>query len=150
MKHNLDFVDRKIIAILQQNARTTLKEMASKVYLSSPATSARIEKLENMGYIAGYHANVDKERLGYKLKAFINVEVENSRKEEFLSLAKNCPCVVECNCITGEYAMLLQVAFPNTEELEDFVSKIQEFGKTQTQMVFSTPVEHREILCPMG
>jgi Lrp/AsnC family leucine-responsive transcriptional regulator len=58
--------------------------------------------------------------------------------------------VIECSCITGEYAMLLEVAYSNTKELEDFVSQAQKFGKTQTQIVFSTAIEHREISTLVG
>lgn len=49
----LDKVDKKIIQILQKNARTPLKEIAAQVFLSSPSVSARIEKLEHEGVITG-------------------------------------------------------------------------------------------------
>ena len=145
MKQQLDYVDRKILGILQKNARTSLKDIAAHVFLSSPAASARIEKLEKEGYIDGYHASVNKEKMGYGIKAFINIIVDAAHKETFLDRVMACPNVVECNCITGDYAMLLEVAYPNTEELEAFVAGLQSYGKTQTQIVFSTAIEHREI-----
>ena len=52
----MDDIDRKILKILQENARTSLKTIAEKTFLSSPAVSARIEKLEKDGIISGYHA----------------------------------------------------------------------------------------------
>ncbi len=55
----MDDIDRKILKILQDNARTSLKIIAEKTFLSSPAVSARIEKLEKDGIISGYHAMVD-------------------------------------------------------------------------------------------
>ena len=55
MRQQLDSVDRKILHILQENARTSLKDIAAQEFLSSPATSARIDKLERQGYILGYH-----------------------------------------------------------------------------------------------
>ena len=58
---------------------------------------------------------------------------------------RQCRNVIECNCITGDYAMLLEVVYPDTESLERFVGKMQKYGKTQTQIVFSTAVEHREL-----
>ena len=54
--HELDAVDRTILNILQRNAKCPLKEIAEKVYLSTPAVSARIEKMEKEGYILGYQA----------------------------------------------------------------------------------------------
>ena len=51
-----------------------------------------------------------------------------------------------CNCVTGKYSMLIKVAFNTTMDLDTFIGKLQHFGNTETQIVFSTPVEHREII----
>lgn len=150
MKQGLDAIDEKIIEILQQNARTTIKEIASQVYLSSPAVTARMERLEEKGIVAGYHAQVDPEAFGYRIKAFINLEVEPSQKQDFYPYIDTIPNVIECNCVTGEYAMLIEVAFWSTAELDQFINELQRFGKTRTQIVFSTVVEHRGLpaKCP--
>lgn len=73
--YEIDNIDRKILRQLQANARTPLKEIAAEVFLSSPAVSARISNLEHLGYIRGYHAEVDPVALGYHIRAFINLEV---------------------------------------------------------------------------
>lgn len=150
MRQQLDSVDRKILHILQENARTTLKDIAAQVYLSSPATSARIGRLEREGYILGYHTCVNKEKLGNRIRAFVNVELLAGKKDAFLNFARACNHVIECSCITGEDAMLLEVAYSSTRELEQFVSQVQKFGRTQTQIVFSTAIEHREISTLIG
>ncbi|BCJ93280.1 AsnC family transcriptional regulator [Anaerocolumna cellulosilytica] len=141
----MDHVDEQILTILQKNARTPLKIIADQVFLSSPAVAARISKLEKDGIIKGYHAEVNWLKLGYHITAFINLEVEPYQKTEFYPFIKSCPNVLECNCVTGHYAMLLKVAFPSTMELDSFIGQIQKFGRTSTQIVFSTAVEHRGI-----
>ena len=150
MKQQLDSVDRKILHILQKNARTSLKDIASQVYLSSPATSARIDKLEREGYILGYHMCVNKEKLGNRIRAFVNVRVFPGKRDAFLDLARGCNNVIECSCMTGEDAMLLEVAYSSKGELEAFVSQARKFGRTQTQIVFSTSIQHREISPRIG
>ena len=80
---DMDNIDRKILTILQQNARTPLKVIAEQVFLSSPAVSARIERLESAGYILGYQAQLSCAAMGYQIKAFINLEIEPSQKPEF-------------------------------------------------------------------
>ena len=145
MRQQLDSVDRKILHILQENARTSLKDIAAQVFLSSPATSARIDKLEREGYILGYHTCVNKEKLGNRIRAFINVEVLPGKKESFLNLARACNNVIECSCITGDYSMLLEVQFKSTDELDQFIGELQVYGRTKTQIVFSTYVDHREV-----
>ena len=121
----MDRIDKKIITLLQKNARMPLKALAEQVFLSSPAVSARIERLEKEQIISGYEAKVNPFKLGYHITA--------------------CPNVVECNCVTGDFSMLLKVMFPSTQELDTFIGQLQKFGRTSTQIVFSTPVETRGI-----
>ena len=129
----MDHIDRKIIDLLQNNARAPLKEIADHVFLSSPAT------------ITGYQAQVDAPKLGYMVKAFINLDMDPQRKPEFYPYIQSCPHVVECNCVTGDYSMLIEVLFGTTQELDQFINHLQQFGRTRTQIVFSTPVEHRGV-----
>lgn len=145
MKNSLDAIDEKIVELLQDNARIAIKEIAAQVFLSSPAVTARMERLETCGIIKGYHAAVDSVNLGYKIKAFINLDLEPVQKEEFYPFIKSIENVVECNCVTGEYSMLIEVEFIDTEELDEFINNLQQYGKTRTQIVFSTPVEHRGV-----
>lgn len=65
MEYTLDSVDKKIIGMLQKNARIPVKEIAKEVYLSSPAVSARISRLEKEGILKGFHALVNYEASGY-------------------------------------------------------------------------------------
>lgn len=146
----MDKIDRKILSILQENARTPLKFIAEQVYLSSPAVSARIERLENAGYILGYQAQLSSQQMGYQIKAFIQLEIEPVQKAEFYPYIQNCPNVMECNCVTGDYSMLLKVCFHTTQELDQFINQLQQFGRTRTQIVFSTPVEHRGVPAAEG
>ena len=141
----MDKIDIKILSLLQENARHPLKYLAEKVFLSSPAVSARIERLENQGIIKGYHAALDPLTLGFHITAFINLTLEPHQKTEFYPFIEACPNVLECNCVTGNYSMLIKVCFPSTLELDHFIGQLQTYGKTETQIVFSTPVQPRGI-----
>lgn len=107
----MDRIDRKIIDILQTNARAPLKEIADRVFLSSPAVSARIAKLEKDGVLTGYQAQVAPLKLGQLVKAFINLDMDPKLKPEFYPYIQSCGNVVECNCVTGDYSMLIEVLF---------------------------------------
>ena len=139
MDHKLDNIDKKIIEMLQKNARVSIKDIAKEVFLSSPAVSARIEYLEKSGIISGYHAQVNPMFLGYHIKAFINLEVEPSQKKEFYPFIQAIPNVIECNCVTGRYSQLIKVAFETTEALDGFIGELNNYGHTETQIAFSTP-----------
>ncbi len=125
----MDHIDRKIIDLLQNNARAPLKEIADHVFLSSPAVSARMAQLENYGTITGYQAQVDAPKLGYMVKAFINLDMDPQRKPEFYPYIQSCPHVVECNCVTGDYSMLIEVLFGTTQELDQFINHLQQFAQ---------------------
>ena len=141
----MDDIDRKILKLLQENARTSLKTIAEKTFLSSPAVSSRIERMEREGIILGYEAQVDPIKLGYHILAFINLNVLPEDKPKFYAYANGVPNILECRCVTGEYSMLMKVAFPSTRELDIFVGQLQTYGKTSTQIVFSTHVGPRGV-----
>ena len=143
--YSLDEVDRKILELLEKDARMSLKDMAAKVYLSSTAVSSRIERLKKAGVIEGFHVQINPIALGYYTKAFINLEVEPDQKKEFYPYIQKCKNVVACNCVTGEYSMLIEVVFKHTMALDQFIGELQRFGKTKTLIAFSTSVEHRNL-----
>lgn len=142
----LDHIDKEILNLLQKHARMSLKEIAAKVFLSSPAVSTRIDKLMKEGYIDSFQAHLNPIALSYHIKAFINLEVEPIQKSEFYPFIESIPNVIECNCVTGDYAMLISVLFQSTADLDRFINQLQQFGRTKTQIVFSTSVKHRGVV----
>lgn len=142
--HELDSVDYQIIRLLQENSRASAKDISEKVFLSSTSVANRIEHLMEKGIIERFDVRINPLALGYFTKAFINLEVEPRQKKVFYPYIAKCRNVVQCNCVTGDFSMLLEVIFHNTIELDHFIGKLQRFGKTKTLIVFSTSVEHRE------
>ncbi|HJA21947.1 MAG TPA: Lrp/AsnC family transcriptional regulator [Candidatus Limosilactobacillus intestinipullorum] len=142
----MDKIDQRIINLLQKNARASLKDLSKECFISSPAIAARINKLEKTGIITGYHSTINMEKIGFHVRAFIQVQLEPRQKEEFYPYIQSIPNVIECNCVTGDYSEIMEVIFPSTTDLDDFINIIQQrFGKTSTQIVFSTSVNHRGI-----
>jgi Lrp/AsnC family leucine-responsive transcriptional regulator len=138
---NIDEMDVQILNLLKMNARMSLKEISGEVHLTTPALSARIEKLERAGFIKGYHADIDLEKIGYKIKAFIMISVLPEDQRKFYDFIQKEDCILECCHITGPFSMLLKVVFPSTSDLDTFIGQLQEFGRTETQVVFSTVLE---------
>ena len=112
----MDKIDLKLISLLQKNSRIPLKALAAEVFLSSPATAARIEKLENDGMISGYSATLDHKKLGFPITAFINLEMHPQDTPDFypfqivFSTAK---------CISGvDIGKIEAGAYPDTPVLK--------------------------------
>jgi Lrp/AsnC family leucine-responsive transcriptional regulator len=141
----MDDIDKKIVKTLQKNARTSLKNIAQTTFLSSPAVSARIEKMEREKIITGYRAAVDLKKLGYDLTAFISIDVSPAEKIRFYGEMESVSNVLECHCVAGEYSILVRAVFLNTMELDVFMGELQKYGKTSAQIVFSTPVGPRDM-----
>lgn len=141
----MDEIDRKILQLLQKNGRMSLKGIAEHTYLSSPAVSARIVRLEKSGIITGYHASVDPVKLGCQIMAYVSVAVPDADQPEFFEEMEASPNILECSCVTGEYSVLLKTAFAGTAELEAFVSEIGRYGRTKAQIAYSTPVKQKNM-----
>ena len=140
--NELDKIDIQLLKALQENARTSIKELASQVYLSSPATASRISRMEKMGYtvIEG------ESELGYPIKAIINIQTDRKGRESLFSFIYRCPNVTECAFVSGIYSIVISVFFENTQKLDKFINEIQKRGAdTMTQIVLSTPILHRGI-----
>lgn len=134
----MDKLDIEILKLLSTNARMSLKQISEAVGITSPAVKTRIRKMEEDKIIRGYHVDLDTKSAGFMVTAFINVAVDAVRKQEFDDFIQNCPNVIECYGITGNYFALMKVLFKSTMELDIFLHFIQKYGETSTNIVLST------------
>lgn len=149
--NHIDMIDERILAELQANGRLTMKALAERVGLSSPAMIERVRRLEDRGVIAGYRAIVAPEALGRPLTALIAAEVERQHFDRFLQRVRDDPAVAECHRTTGEATFLVKVNVPGTAELETLVDELGATGaRCTTSLVLSSPVVWREVTPPPG
>ena len=147
MKDNvLDELDKAILILLATNAKMPVKQIAEKVFASAPTVNTRIMELSKSGIIKGYRAEIDTARLGDSIKCYINIEVDTSLREPIYEFLKNSKNVISCDRVTGEYSFVVQAIFENMHEMDSFVNEAQRFGKTKTQIVFSTIISPRNVI----
>ena len=121
----MDQADRRIVDLLQRNARTTQSELARAVGLSQPAVAERIRKLEERGVITGYGARVDAAELGIDVAAFIGVGIEHPKFfDGFTKKVKGLDEVLECHRVAGEDSYLLKVKTRNTRSLDRLLVEV--------------------------
>ena len=142
----MDAIDKKIIQNLQENARMPIKDISARIGLSSPAISIRIAKLEREGIISGYSMELNREKLGYHVTAYITVEMAPSLKEAFHDALVDCPNVLECSSVTGLCSQIVKAVFRSTAELDTFLTQIQTYGRTSTHIVLSEHIPPRDLL----
>jgi Lrp/AsnC family leucine-responsive transcriptional regulator len=146
---DMDTADRIILKTLAENARTPIKGLAEKAFLSSPAVSARVDRLEKSGIIRSYQAELDLKALGYEILAFINLSITPERRGEFQQWIESCTNVLECHHLAGTADYMLKVLVRNTLELEDFLmnklKKIEGVVSSNTFISLSTLKEEINI-----
>jgi len=120
----LDRIDWLLLAELQRNGRLTNAELAERVHLSASACLRRVQRLERDGTIAGYRAEVDAERIGLGLQAFVRVQLVHHDAESVAAFARfvnDWDEVVACHALTGDMDYLLQVAVRDLEHFSRFL-----------------------------
>lgn len=123
----LDAVDMEILRALQKNARLTAKELAAMVNLSTTPVFERVKRLEQRGYVKGYVAVLDAEKLGRGFVVFCSVKMRRIGREiaeDFARVVRSIPEVTECYNISGSYDYLLKIHAPNMKYYQEFVLNI--------------------------
>ena len=123
----IDALDRKILALLQLDARLTNNELSERINLSPSQCSRRRQRLEEAGLIRGYRAIVDREGLGFSLVSMVSVTLathnpDNARR--FAELVMRLPQVQEAYALTGEMDYILKVVSPDLKALSEFVNDV--------------------------
>jgi len=142
----MDCTDIKILEILQQDGRISMKDLGKKVGLTSPAVSERVKRLEESGTITGYKAIVNPDKVNKSIKAFISIAIKAEKYQRFLEYAPGNVYIIECHHVTGGDCMIIKVMVENMEELEKVIDDLKRFGNTQTNLILSTPIENKVIL----
>lgn len=144
----LDEIDRRILEMLQADCKIALARVGEQVGLSAPSVVERVRKLENEGFIQGYHARLNARRLGLDVIAFISVWTAHPQViKDFhakLTQLSELEDVLECHHVTGDPSLLLKVKTRNTQSLERLISALRSFPgveRTETNVVLSTLVE---------
>jgi Lrp/AsnC family leucine-responsive transcriptional regulator len=124
----LDALDKRILAALQEEGRLSYEELGAKVGLSASATLRRVKRLEEAGVIAGYVALVRARKVGLALSAYINVRMEKhsdvhkrSPMDAFAAAVQTWPEVQECVSLTGDMDYLLKVVVADMDHYTRFV-----------------------------
>jgi Lrp/AsnC family leucine-responsive transcriptional regulator len=108
----LDATDRKILAVLQEDGRISLSDLATRVALSPSPCLRRIRRLERTGIIARYVAVLDQAKVGLPVSVFVSIKLESQRVEaleRFKKAIAKWPEVLECYLMTGPRDYLLRI-----------------------------------------
>ncbi|TYB64915.1 Lrp/AsnC family transcriptional regulator [Nonomuraea sp. PA05] len=148
MTEELDETDWSILAELQRDGRLPLTELGRRVSLSASATTERVRRLETLGVITGYRAEIDLAKVGYAILAVVRLKYPGNRHEPLRRLLGERAEILECLRTTGEDCYTLKVAAGSMAHLERIVDELAQFGSTTTNLVYSRPLPYRGPCAP--
>lgn len=138
----MDQLDRRILALLCENARMPVKDIAQQVALTSPAVSSRIRKMERDGVIARYTVVMNPQDKNV-INALISVATLPAQRDALTTALQQEPQVQKCFHVTGSHSYIVKVCCPDMAALEHLITQLQAFGQTSTQIILSTPVDRQ-------
>ena len=146
----IDYIDRQILNILQQNARTSNAEIARQIDMAPSAVLERIRRLEARGVLQGYEARINPEALGLHLLAFVFVASSDMAGElETATQLARIPEVQEVHHIAGEDCFVIKVRVPDAKSLgrllRERIGAIPTVRSTRTTVVLETVRESAQL-----
>ncbi len=123
----LDSIDWKILAALQNEARIANVDLAERVNLSPSPCLARVRALEREGFISRYVTLLDPSAVGFGVSVFVQVRLERQVQSSLVAFEKAVtarPEVMECYLMTGTSDYLLRVVVPDLQEFQKFVTGV--------------------------
>ena len=141
----LDQIDRKILEILQTNAKITNAQLSKEIGLSPAPTLERVKKLETSGLIKSYHAMLDIEKVGLGVSTFVQVTLSGHNKrniDAFVKEINKIEEIIECHHITGSCDFILKIITKDIASYQKLmlerVSEIKEVDNMQSMVILST------------
>lgn len=132
----MDAIDLKILSLLQKNAKKTMKELSEDVHLSAPATTERVKKLEDQGYIEAYRAQINLQRMNRVIQAMVLFKTRDCKG--LANFCENHSDVLTCYRVAGEISYIAHVATTSVETLEKFIDQAMFYGTPSTNIILSS------------
>lgn len=144
----MDAKDRNIIRLLEEDARLTYAEVGEAVGLAASSVHDRVRKLEKSGVIRGYRADLDLEKGGYPITAFVSLALRASSPADIPARVAEFALVESCYSVAGDNSYVLIVRAPQTKDLEELLDALRAKLDviTRSTIVLSTPFERRPVL----
>jgi Lrp/AsnC family leucine-responsive transcriptional regulator len=148
MQLDMDDVNWRILALLQENARISFSEIGRQVGLTSTAVAERVRRLEDARVVRSYRIVPGDGELGYPITAFVTIAVHFGGAGQLVRLCSELAEVIECHHVTGEDAYLLRVRATSVHHLEEVLQRLRRVGEPTASIVLSTPIDHKPLRRP--
>lgn len=138
---DLDPKDKKILNILVENSRLSLRQIAKKAKVSVATVMHHVKKLEKDGIIKNYTAKLDYEKVGYDVEVIIEIRISKGKLFEVERKIAMHPNVFAVYDITGAFDAVVLARFPTRRQMDNFLKKLQTYDfveRTETKLILNT------------
>lgn len=135
---SLTGLDWQLLELLQQDARISISELAAQLNRSRSNISEHLKKLQETGILKKTTTQIDEEKLGFGICAFVRLQADSSRHRLIVSAVIKMPEVAECHVLTGAELLIIRVVARDMPHLREIVDGFTNYGATQTDIIFST------------
>jgi Lrp/AsnC family transcriptional regulator, leucine-responsive regulatory protein len=139
----IDVLDTAILAVLAEDARTPMRELAQKIGLSAPSTTERVRRLEAAGVIEGYTVRVNPGAIGLPLAAILRIRPMPGELHRVAELLAAIPEITSCDRVTGDDCFIAKAQVQSVQDLETVINGLLPYASTNTCVVVSTLVSQR-------
>ena len=140
--HDLDAIDRRILAMLEVDGRVPTAEIARAVGVSSPTVAERIARMRDTGLIQGFTVKLDPAGLGLNVSALVEFEPHSNADGAGLAAVVGHPAVRSCYKVTGPSMLVLLLQVEDGAELHNALLDFARYGQTRTSVILSSELEN--------
>ena len=126
-RHSLDKIDARILRVLQKDGRISNLKLAEDVHLSPTAVLERVKRLSRDGYILGYEARLNPNKLGAGMMVFIEVVLDRTTHDamnSFKAAVQVRPEILECHLVAGGFDYLIKTRVADMQAYREFVGSV--------------------------
>lgn len=154
MAIDLDDIDRAILRLLQENARTPNAEIGRVVGLSGQSVQERIRKLEVAGVIRGYEVNLDSGALGLAVTAFVEITIPTGQEysTEYRGInefSAREPEVLEQHGVAGDIDLMLKVRCVDIPHLSALMDRLHNVTRAHTKTIIVLHIQKETLRAPL-
>ena len=120
----IDSLDARLIAVLRDNPRVGLLEVARQLGVARGTVQARLAKLEQRGVITGHGPEVEPRAMGYAISAFVFVDLSQGRLDEARAAMEAVPEILEADAVSGPQDMVCRIVARDTEHLQELINQL--------------------------
>lgn len=141
----MDDIDKKIINLLQDNARLSVTEISRIINLSRPSVSERITRLTENGVLEKFTTYVPANKVGHSVSFFMHISKLKISVQKMEEVILSNEYVNEVHCVTGDINYIVKASMPSIEMMNQFLTELMKYSHVSTSIILNTPLKNRPI-----